>query len=76
VIRTNTTPNTPRALEPIGEPEMKTVAGGEVGAVMSAIRDYCTSQGYDCTFEGAIDATSNYYYGGGTRSRPNTAMRY
>jgi hypothetical protein len=63
MIRTIKTRSTPRTLEPLGEQEMKSVAGGEVGAVTSAVRGWCAEQGYDCTLASAIDATSTYYYG-------------
>jgi hypothetical protein len=60
MIRTTKTRNAPRTLEPIGDQEMKTVAGGEVGATIAALNAYCASYGMNCTNNGEI---ANFNYG-------------
>jgi hypothetical protein len=54
-------PKTDRTLEPIGLEEMKTVAGGEVSAVLAGLRSYCDSYGMSCTGNAEM---AGWMYGG------------
>jgi hypothetical protein len=72
MTRTKTeNPKPSRTLEPIGLEEMKAVAGGEVGAVLAALRAYCEPAGLMC--DGAIRMTNEMY---GSRSSPYSVARF